>query len=117
MTYADATYYKTVYFGVEIENDLERLLARASEKIDAATYNRSRHFNELSDFEQEMIMKATCAEAEAIFTYGEYDVNLSGYNIGDVSISMSNDADCGNGLISKKAIKYLSNTRLVSRIL
>lgn len=118
MVYADGTYYKTVFYGVEIETEeLERLLARASEKVDEATYNRSRHFNDLSDYEKEMIRKATCSEAEALYTYGEYDVNLSGYSIGDVSISMSNDADCGNGLISKKAIKYLSNTRLVSRIL
>lgn len=118
MTYADATYYKTEFYGVEIgTEELERLLARASEKIDEATYNRSRHFDSLSDYEKEMVKKATCAEAEALFTYGEYDVNLSGYSIGDVSISMSNDAGCNNGLISNKAFKYLKNTRLFNRVL
>lgn len=118
MTYTDGIYYKTVYYGVEIDTEeLERLLARASEKIDEATYNRSKHFESLSEYEQEMIKKATCAEAEALYTYGEYDVNLASYSIGDVSISMSNDANGGTGLISKKAYKYLSNTRLISRIL
>lgn len=119
MVYADGVYYKTVFYGVEIATEeLERLLARASEKIDEATYNRSRHFDSLSDYEREMIRKATCAEAEAIFTYGEADIDLSGYSIGDVSISMSNGGNgYGNGLISKKAIKYLNNTRLMSRIL
>ena len=118
MTYADAVYYKTVYYGVEIEaGELERLLARASEKIDEATYNRSRYFESLSEYEKEMIQKATCAEAEALHTYGDYDVNLASYSIGDVSISMSNDGNNGTSLISKKAYKYLSNTRLISRIL
>lgn len=118
MTYADGVYYKTQYFGVEIgTEELERLLARASEKIDEATYNRSRKFDSLSDYEKEMLQKATCAEAEALHTYGDYDINLNSYSIGDVSISMSNGANEGNGLISKKAIKYLSNTRLMSRIL
>lgn len=118
MTYADAVYYKTVYYGVEIEaGELERLLARASEKIDEATFNRSRYFDKLSDYEKEMIQKATCAEAEALHAYGEYDVDLASYSVGDVSISMSNGANGGSGLISKKAYKYLSNTRLTSRIL
>lgn len=118
MTYADGIFYKTQYYGVEIETaELERLLARASEKIDEATYNRSRHFDSLSEYEQEMIKKATCAEAEALHTYGEYDVNLASYSIGDVSVSMSNDGNNGTSLISKKAYKYLSNTRLISRIL
>ena len=118
MTYADAVYYKTVYYGVEIEaGELPRLLARASEKIDEATFNRSRYFDKLSDYEKEMIQKATCAEAEALHAYGEYDVDLASYSVGDVSISMSNGANGGSGLISKKAYKYLSNTRLICRIL
>lgn len=118
MTYADAIFYKTVYFGVEIESDeLERLLARASEKVDEATFNRSRKFESLSEYEKEMIQKATCAEAEALHNYGEYDIDLASYSVGDVSVSMSNGVNGGTGLISKKAYKYLSNTRLTSRIL
>lgn len=124
MAYADGTYYKTVFYGVEIpDEDLERLLARASEKIDYATYNRSRHFDDLSEYEQEMIQKATCSEAEAIYTYGDNDdgvAGLSGYSIGDVSVSLGGQDTINSitgGLVSIKAYKYLKNTRLVSRIL
>lgn len=116
MVYADGTYYKTVYYGTIIpDENLERLLARASEKIDEATFNRSR-FLKLSEYETEMLKKATCAEAEAINEYGESDIDLASYSIGDVSLSL-NSANGSSGLISKKAFKYLSNTRLMSRIL
>lgn len=124
MAYADGTYYKTVFYGVEIpDEELERLLARASEKIDYATYNRSRHFDDLSEYEQEMIQKATCSEAEAIYTYGDGDDGVNGlgsYSIGDVSVSLGSSNSTQNttgGLVSIKAYKYLKNTRLVSRIL
>lgn len=116
MIYADAFYYKSQYFG-EIEDDTElaRLLSRASEKIDTITFNRSRNFDKLSAYEQEMIKKATCCEADALHEYGEQDVNLASYSIGDVSIS--NNVNVNDTLISKRAMTYLSNTRLLSRIL
>ena len=116
MTYADSFYYKSEFFG-EIEDDTEiaRLLARASEKIDTITFNRSRDFDKLSTYEQEQIKKAVCCEADALHEYGEQDVNLASYSIGDVSIS--NNANVNDTLISKRAQTYLSNTRLMSRIL
>jgi len=116
MVYVDAFYYKSEYFG-EIEDDtqLARLLARASEKIDIITFNRSRNFEKLSQYEQEMIKKAVCCEADAINEYGEQDISLASYSIGDVSIS--NNTGAQETLISKKAQSYLANTRLLSRIL
>ncbi len=116
MVYADATYYKTVFYGTIIpDENLERLLARASEKIDEATFNRSRTLT-LSEYEKEMLQKATCAEAEALQEYGECDADLASYSIGDVSLSF-NSSNNGSGLVSTKAFKYLSRTRLMSRIL
>lgn len=116
MTYVDAFYYKSEYFGtIEDDTELARLLARASEKIDIITYNRSRNWDRLSDYEKEMIKKAVCCEADAIDEYGEQDASLASYSIGDVSIS--NNTATSDSLISKKAVAYLSNTRLVSRIL
>jgi hypothetical protein len=116
MIYADVFYYKTMYFGkIEDEDELNRVLERASEKIDVVTFNRSRNFMNLSNFEKEMIQKACCAEADIIFEYGEQDVDLGSYSIGDVSIS--NSASSSNTLMSKKAQSYLNNTNLVCRIL
>lgn len=129
MAYATATYYKGAYYGNEIPCDtpeeraeLERLLARASEHIDDATWNRSRNFSQLSEYEQEMIRKATCAEAEAIYENGDDSISgsISSYSIGDVSISLGGSGDGSNNslnLLSEKSAKYLKNTRLASRIL
>lgn len=124
MTYANGHYYKTKYYGVDIpDEDLERLLARASEKIDHATFNRSRDFDILSEYEQEMIKKAACAEAEAIFEYGDNDDlvgGLASYAIGDVSVSLGQTgigSSYTHGLVSLKAFKYLANTRLTSLII
>ena len=115
MQYADSIFYKNTYYGNTIPDDeLERLLARASEKIDLYTYNRSREFSSLSLFEQEAIQKATCAEADAIYVYGDQDVNLGSYSIGDVSISGTTTQSI---LLSQKAETYLKNTRLTSAIL
>lgn len=116
MVYADAFYYKSEYYGkIEDDTELAYLLARASEKVDIITFNRSKNWDKLSDYEQEMIKKAVCCEADAINEYGEQDVSLASYSIGDVSIS--NNIGAQETLISKKAQAYLSNTRLLSRIL
>lgn len=116
MAYADSTYYKTVFYGELIPDErLERLLARASEKIDEATFNLPR-FLKLSDYEVEMLKKATCAEAEALEEYGEDDAPINSYSVGDISVSVDSFASRG-GLISSKAFKYLSNTRLMTRII
>lgn len=116
MIYADVFYYKTMYYGkIEDENELNRVLERASEKIDAVTFNRSRNFMNLSSFEKEMIQKACCSEADAIYEYGEQDIGLGSYSIGDVSISSSTSNS--DTLMSMKAQAYLNNTNLVCRIL
>lgn len=115
MQYADSLFYKNVYFGDIIPDDkLERMLCRASEKIDQYTYNRSRDFDSLGSFEQEAVSKAVCAEADAIYVYGDQDVNLGNYSIGDVSISGTTTQSI---LLSQKAETYLKNTRLTSAIL
>jgi hypothetical protein len=127
MGYANATYYKTSYYGTAIPSDtaqelteLERLLNRASELVDDATYNRSRAFEELSEYEQEMIRKATCAEAESLYEFGDDGNagNINSYSIGDVSVSMDNSSDdFASNFLSEKSIKYLKNTMLISRLL
>lgn len=115
MQYADSLFYKNEYFGNTIpDENLERMLCRSSEKIDFYTFGRSRNFQDLSEFEKEMVKKAVCAEADALFVFGEQDVNLGSYSIGDVSISGNPSS---SSLLSKKAIEYLGNTNLVSLIL
>ena len=142
MAYTDGFYYVTSYYGKDIPTttqedraELERLIARASEKIDEATYNRSRDWDRLSEYEQEMVKKAVCAEAEALYSYGEDAAGaaatmaageISGYTIGDVHVSFATGGSSSSstsvtasslGLLSEKAAKYLNNTRLISRIL
>lgn len=141
MSYADTHYYLTEYFGREIPTDtiedranLERLLARSSQKIDEATFNRSRNWDALSDYERHQVKMAVCAEAEALYANGDNDSGagsvaageISSYSIGDVTVNYATGGSSSSsvttsaktlGLLSEKAARYLNNTRLISRIL
>lgn len=115
MFYADADYYKNDWNGDTIPDaELSKYLKRASAKVDIVTYNRTANFENLSEYEQNKVRQATCAEADALYTYGENDTNISSYSIGDVSVSMGNSSDV---LTSAIAMQYLNLTNLTSRII
>lgn len=115
MMYASADYYKNDWCGDTIPDvELSKYLTRASAKIDVATYNRTADFENLSDYEKNKVRQAVCAEADALYTYGENDVNIASYSIGDVSVSMGDNPDV---LTSAIAIQYLNLTNLTSRII
>lgn len=115
MMYASADYYKNDWCGDTIPDaELDKYLTRASAKVDVATYNRTADFENLSNYEQNKVRQAVCAEADALYTYGENDVNVASYSIGDVSVSMG---DNKNSLISSIAIEYLNLTNLTCRII
>lgn len=115
MMYASADYYKNDWCGDTIPDaELSKYLTRASAKIDVATYNRTADFENLSDYEKNKVRQAVCAEADALYTYGENDVNIASYSIGDVSVSMGDSPDV---LTSAIAIQYLNLTNLTSRII
>ncbi|WP_277631484.1 hypothetical protein [Atopococcus tabaci] len=71
MAYADASYYKDEYGGIEVNNDLlPKLLKRASRDIDSLT-GFSIDFEKLSERNQNLVKDAVCAQAEFLATNGE----------------------------------------------
>lgn len=117
--YADADYYKREYSGNAIPDEiLLAHLSRASDQIDALTYNRIRGrggFDNLSCYQQECVQKAVCAQAEFNAQYGAYaDMPLTGYSIGDVSLSFATEKV--NGVATtREVLQYLAQTGLSCR--
>ena len=115
MVYTDATYYKDNWHGTVIpDEELDKYLMRASLKVDIATYNRTLDFENLSEYEKNKVQQAVCAEAEAIYKYGENESNVASYSIGDVSVSLNAGT---SALTSAIAVQYLNLTNLTCRII
>lgn len=118
--YADIEYYKNEYGGSVIPDEaLASQLSRASDQVDALTYNRIQGrggFENLTYFQQECIQKAVCAQADFNFQYGSYaDMPLTGYSIGDVSLSLATEKI--NGVATNRdVLQYLSQTGLTCRV-
>jgi len=118
--YADVNYYKIEYGGTVISTEaLATHLSRASDQIDALTYNRIRGrggLDNLSCYQQECVKKAVCAQAEFNAQYGAYaDMPLTGYSIGDVSLSLATEKI--NGVATNRdVLQYLSQTGLTCRV-
>jgi hypothetical protein len=91
MAYADSDYYKSTYLGTRIPAEqLNQMLAAASDDIDAMTFNRiggDTGLLALTDFQQGKIKRAACAQAEFRFEYADLLNNpLSNYAINGVSM-------------------------------
>ncbi len=119
MAYADMYYYLDDYNGTAIPPEaLERHLRRASDQVDALTYNRirGRGFENLSYYQQECVQKAVCAQAEFNAQYGAYaDMPLSGYKIGDVSLNFAGEKV--NGVATtREVLQYLGQSGLATRV-
>ena len=118
MPYVDAVYYLTEYGGTTIpETDLERFLKRANDQVDSMTYNRivSVGFDQLTDFQQERVKQAVCAQADFIAQYGDFtDVPLQGFSAGKISMSFTGEQI--NGVATSRTVRsYLDQTGLTSR--
>lgn len=120
MAYADVDYYKTEYGGNAIPiEELFTHLSRASDQIDALTYNRIRGrggIDNLSSYQQECIQKAVCAQAEFNAQYGAYaDMPLTGYKIGDISLNFAGEKV--NGVATtREVLQYLGQSGLATRV-
>ena len=94
--YVNKEYYSNTFKGKTIpDEDIERYLELAQEKIDSITYNRivAIGFDNLTEFQKEKINKAICYQAEYIFKNGYNDEDnrdISSYSVLDVSVSVDN---------------------------
>lgn len=106
-----------------LENkEIEKYLELASIDINKATLTRieRRGFNNLTTQQKDLIIKATCLQAEYIKDEGIYDDNsISSYSIGgDLTVNEKESQDMADKLnISELAFFYLKRTGLTNRII
>ena len=106
-----------------LENEeIEKYLEFASIDVNRATLTRveRRGFNNLTTQQKDLIIKATCLQAEYIKEEGIYDDNsISSYSIGgDLTVNEKESQDMADKLnISKLAFFYLKRTGLTNRII
>lgn len=102
--------------------EIEKYLELASIDINRATLTRieRRGFNNLTTQQRDLIINATCLQAEYIKEEGIYDDNsISSYSIGgDLTVNEKESQDMADKLnISKLAFFYLKRTGLTNRII
>ena len=104
------------------DEEVKTYLELASIDINKATLSRieKRGFNDLTEQQKYLIIKATCLQAEYIKEYGTYeDDSISSYSIGgDLTVNENESQDIASRLnISKMAYSYLKRTGLTNRII
>lgn len=111
-------------YGTKVLEDaeIEKYLELASIDINRATLTRieKRGFENLTSQQKDLIIKATCLQAEYIKEEGLYDDNsISSYSIGgDLTVNEKESQDMADKLkISKLAFFYLKRTGLTNRII
>ena len=101
-------------------NEIEKYLELASIDINRATLTRieKRGFENLTSQQKDLIVKATCLQAEYIKEEGLYD-DVSSYSIGgDLTVNTKEGTEINDKLkISKLAFFYLKRTGLTTRII
>ncbi len=104
------------------DNEIEKYLELSSIDINRATLTRieKRGFNNLTEQQRDLIIKATCMQADYIKDEGIYDDDsIESYSVGgDLTVNEKESIDIADKLnISKLAFFYLKRTGLTNRIL
>ena len=104
------------------DEEIEKYLELASIDVNRATLTRieRRGFDNLTTQQKDLIIKATCLQAEYIKEEGLYDDNsISSYSIGgDLTVNEKESQEMADKLnISKLAFFYLKRTGLTNRII
>lgn len=104
------------------DSEIDKYLELSSIDINSATLTRieKRGFNNLTEQQRDLIIKATCLQADYIKDEGIYDDDsISSYSIGgDLTVNEKESTDIADKLnISKLAFFYLKRTGLTNRIL
>ena len=124
--YVDKKYYSDNFTGNKLpEDEIEKYLKLAQEKIDSITYNRivAIDFDNLTNFQREKIRDAICYQAEYIYVNGynnEDNRDVSSYSVLDISVSVdnsnSNKTIAQRKNMSEIAYDYVHKTGLDSKL-
>lgn len=124
--YVNKEYYSNEFNGNKLpDEEIEKYLKLAQEKIDSITYNRivAVGFDNLTEFQKEKIKEAICYQAEYIYTNGynnEDNRDITSYSVLDISVNVDNSS--GNKSIAQKnnmsemAYDYIHKTGLDSKL-
>lgn len=120
--YATKEDYKKYGSGSLDDNEIDKYLELSSIDVNRATLTRieKRGFNNLTEQQKDLIIKATCLQADYIKDEGIYDDDsISSYSIGgDLTVNKKESTDIADKLnISRLAFFYLRRTGLTNRIL
>lgn len=120
--YATKEDYKKYGSGSLEDSEVDKYLELSSIDINRATLTRieKRGFNNLTEQQKDLTIKATCLQADYIKDEGVYDDDsISSYSIGgDLTVNEKESTDIADKLnISKLAFFYLKRTGLTNRIL
>ena len=104
------------------DKEIKKYLELASIDVNRVTLTRieRRGFDNLTSQQKDLIIKATCIQADYIKEEGIYDdESISSYSIGgDLTINEIESQDIADKLkISKVAFSYLKRTGLTQRII
>lgn len=103
------------------DKEIKKYLELASIDVNRVTLTRieRRGFDNLTSQQKDLIIKATCIQADYIKEEGTYDESISSYSIGgDLTINQTESQDMADKLkISKVAFSYLKRTGLSPRII
>lgn len=93
------------------------LLDLASSKVDELTFNRINAvgFDNLTEFQQALIKKATLAQTQYYEDYGTEAEALSSISVGSFSMGMNNSSGGYKG-VSAATVTYLKQTGLMCRV-
>lgn len=124
--YVNKEYYSNEFKGNKIpDEEIEKYLKLAQEKIDSITYNRiiAVGFDNLTEFQKEKIKEAICYQAEYIYTNGynsEDNRDITSYSVLDISVSVdnsnSNKTIAQKNNMSEMAYDYIHKTGLDSKL-
>ena len=120
--YATKGDYEKYGSGSLNDDEIDKYLELSSININRATLTRieKRGFNNLTEQQKDLIIKATCLQADYIKDEGIYDDDsIESYSIGgDLTVNEKESTDIADKLnISKLAFFYLKRTGLTNRIL
>ena len=109
MTYADYDFYTTSYFGSVVpETDFPRLAERASDFVDAMTFDRLVDGLPSNERSQKRIKKVVCSLAELMYQIelaeknatNQASANLTDTNVGNISAGVVTSVSSGSESIS-----------------
>lgn len=121
--YITEEYYSNDFNGEILpDNDIEKYLKLAQEKIDEVTYNRivGIGFDNLTDFQKECVSKAICYQAEYYYENGVGSLSsVSSFSVLDISINVdkSKQTEAQKKDMSEFAYINIKKTGLTSGLL